>query len=175
MQSPERDGGQEPQKAPICSPRKVKFRNAILIVAGILFLAGFISVGVVADSQPRTFKFLENQSPKKVVLQSQPLSAGMDVRYYVIHKPYSTELQAAESELLQNGWKDTPFPGTFRRGRHGLVQLTAPSSSSHPSLTMGLKATQYSEYTIVKVVDPRFRTVLKDRIANWANGDGQQT
>ena len=148
----------------------MKFRNALLILAGILFVAGFISVGMLASSQPRTFNFLADEPAKKMQVQPQPIGPGMDVRYYVLNKPYTAVLTTAKSELLQDGWRDTAISGTFRRGRRGLVQLTTLSSSSDPQLTKGIKPADYANFTVVKVVDPRFRTVLKDRIANWANG-----
>jgi hypothetical protein len=148
----------------------VKFRNALLILAGILFVVGFIALSTLATSQPRTFNFLADEPAKKIQVQPQPVGPGMDVRYYVLNKPYSTVLAAAKTELLQAGWKDTPIPGTYRRGRRGLVQLSTLSISSDPKLIKDIKPNDYANYTVVKVVDPRFRTVLKDRIANWANG-----
>ncbi len=148
----------------------MKFRNALLVLAGVLFVVGFISVGLLAASQPRTFNFLANQTAKKIQVQPQPIGPGMDVRYYLLDKPYTTVLAAAKTELIQDGWRDTALPGTYRRCRRGLVQLSTLSNSTDPQLTKNIKPDQYANYTVVKVVDPRFRTVLKDRIANWANG-----
>jgi hypothetical protein len=148
----------------------VKFRSALLILAGILFIAGFISVGVVGNSQPRTFDFLHGQPAKKIEIQSESMGPGRDVRYYVIKEPYATLTKDASPELLQKGWHLQSTPGLYRRGRHGFVQFSTLSPSSDPLVTKGNKPPEYKNYVVVKVVDSRFRTAIKDRIANWASG-----
>ena len=148
----------------------MKFRYVLMIFGGILLSLALVGVGVVARYNGRQYAFLEGQQPKRTTVEPDPIGqVGREARYYVIHDKPATVETLAKQELEGSGWDlMKSSPAIFQR-RHETILIMSAASYGDPQLTGNIPKPEQANYTVVKVVDPRWRATIRQRIFRWTS------
>ena len=149
----------------------MKFRYVLVILAGIVITVVIISVSTIARARSSHYKFLGNNRPKEVRLQTDSVGwVGREERFFVLHKEPRAVANEADRELTTIGWRRVGSdPAVFQRGPHETIDVRGARQYTDPKLLEGIPKEQLANYTVVKIIDPRMPPALRHRIARWTH------
>ena len=147
----------------------MKFRYVLLTLSGLVLAFGLFVFNSIARYQPRQYKFLGNSYPRKVNLITDHVGwPGMEVRYFVLHENLNDVTTQAQGELQGVGWQQlSSHPAIFGRGPHETIDVRSADQYNDAKLVGDIPPEQRSNFTVVKVVDPRMPPAISRRFARW--------